>query len=103
MSCGFGGLAEYAVTPKNFLVYKPANVSFENAVAFPMAALSVLQALCEKGNIKAGQEVLIIGTGEGVGTFDVQLAKYFWAAATAVCIAGNMPLSKSLGADKAID
>jgi NADPH:quinone reductase-like Zn-dependent oxidoreductase len=74
---GFGGFAEYAVAPEKLLVHKPGRISFEDAAALPMAAVTALQALRDKGNIQEGHKVLIIGSGGGVGTFTVQLAKYF--------------------------
>jgi len=89
---GFGGFAEYALAPERLLVHKPANISFENAAALPIAALTALQSLRDKGNIQKGYKVLIIGSGGGVGTFAVQLAKYFDATVT-----------KNLGADYVID
>jgi 2-desacetyl-2-hydroxyethyl bacteriochlorophyllide A dehydrogenase len=100
---GFGGLAEYAVAPERLLALKPAKLSFDEAAALPMAALTALQALRDKGGIQKGQKVLIIGSGGGVGTFAVQLAKYFGAIVTAVCGTNNAALTKSLGADYVID
>jgi NADPH:quinone reductase-like Zn-dependent oxidoreductase len=100
---GFGGLAEYAVAPEKFLVHKPAKISFEDAAALPIAALTALQALRDKGNIQKGRKVLIIGSGGGVGTFAVQLAKYFDATVTAVCSTKNLEQTKNLGADYVID
>jgi NADPH:quinone reductase-like Zn-dependent oxidoreductase len=100
---GFGGFAEYAVATEKFLVHKPANVSFEDAAALPISAVTALQALRDKGNIKQGDKVLIIGSGGGVGTFAIQLAKYFEATVTAVCSTKNVEQSKNLGADYVID
>jgi 2-desacetyl-2-hydroxyethyl bacteriochlorophyllide A dehydrogenase len=101
--CGFGGFAEYVVAPESALALKPARVSFEDAAALPMAAVTALQALRDQGNIQPGQRVLICGAGGGVGTFAVQLAKYFGTEVTAVCSANNAELACSLGADYVID
>jgi NADPH:quinone reductase-like Zn-dependent oxidoreductase len=100
---GFGGFAEYAVAPEKLLVHKPVNVSFEDAAALPMAALTALQAWRDKGKIQAGSHVLIIGSGGGVGTFAVQLAKYFSARVTAVCSTNSVEQTKNLGANDVID
>jgi len=102
-SYGFGGFAEYTVAPEKALILKPAKISFEEAAALPMAAMTALQALRDKGNIQPGHRVLIAGSGGGVGTFAVQLAKYFGAEVTAVCGTGNVDQSRSLGADRVID
>jgi NADPH:quinone reductase-like Zn-dependent oxidoreductase len=102
-SFGFGGLAEYAVAPEKVLINKPAKISFEEAAALPMASLTALQALRDKGNIQKGHKVLVVGSGGGVGTFTVQLAKYFGAEVTAVCSTKNVGQSVSLGADNVID
>lgn len=100
---GFGGFAEYAVAPERLLVHKPAKMSFEDAAALPIAAMTALQALRNKGKIQKGYKVLIIGSGGGVGTFAVQLAKYFEATVTAVCSTKNVEQTKNLGADYVID
>ncbi len=100
---GSGGFAEYAVAPEKLLVHKPHAISFEDAAGLPMAAMTALQALRDKGNIQAGAHVLIIGSGGGVGTFAVQLAKYFSARVTAVCSTSNMEQAKDLGANDVID
>jgi NADPH:quinone reductase-like Zn-dependent oxidoreductase len=102
-SFGFGGFAEYAVAPEKALVSKPAKISFEDAACLPMAALTALQALRNNGNIKTGMKVLIVGSSGGVGTFAVQLAKYFGTEVTAVCSTKNVEQSRSLGADYVID
>jgi 2-desacetyl-2-hydroxyethyl bacteriochlorophyllide A dehydrogenase len=101
--CGFGGLAEYVAVPEKVLALKPASVPFEVAAAIPMAAVTALQALRDIGHIQAGQTVLICGAGGGVGTYAVQLAKYFGAQVTAVCSPNNVELARSLGADQVID
>ena len=102
-SFGFGGFAEYVTTPEKALIIKPAKISFEEAATLPMAALTALQALRDKGNIQKGQKVLIIGSSGGVGTFAIQLAKYFDAEVTGVCSSKNVNQTSSLGADYVID
>jgi NADPH:quinone reductase-like Zn-dependent oxidoreductase len=101
--CGFGGFAEYAIAPEKALIPKPAKILFEEAAAIPMAALTALQALRNKGNIQKGQKVLIVSSSGGVGTFAVQLAKYFGAEVTAVCSSNNVEQTSSLSADYIID
>ena len=101
--CGFGGFAEYAVAPEKALIPKPEMILFEAAAALPMAGITALQALRDKGNIQKGQKVLIVGSGGGVGTFAVQLAKYFGAVVTAVCSTKNVEQTDSLGANYIID
>lgn len=100
---GFGGFAEYAAAPEHFLARKPASVSYQQAAALPMAAVTALQGLRDKGELQPGQNVLIYGAGGGVGTFAVQLAKYLGARVTAVCGANNVELVRSLGADRGVD
>lgn len=100
---GFGGFAAFAVSPEKFLVPKPAGLSFEEAAAMPMASVTALQALRNKGNIQKGQEVLILGSSGGVGTFAVQLARHFGAVVTAVCSTRNVEQTASLGAEHVID
>ena len=100
---GLGGFAEYAAAPESTLVHIPAGVSFEQAAALPVASITALQALRDRGGIKRGKKVLINGAGGGVGTFAVQLAKYFGANVTAVCSSANAALVRSLGADHVID
>ena len=102
-SYGFGGFAEYTVAPEKALVLKPAKLSFEDTAALPLAALTALQALRNKGKIRKGQKVLIAGSGGGVGTYAVQLAKYYGAEVTAVCSTKNVKQTISLGADYVID
>jgi NADPH:quinone reductase-like Zn-dependent oxidoreductase len=98
-----GGFAEYACAPENRLALKPANLSFEEAAAIPMAALTALQGLRDEGQIRPGQKVLINGASGGVGTFAVQIAKWFGAEVTAVCSPGNLDQARSIGADHVID
>jgi NADPH:quinone reductase-like Zn-dependent oxidoreductase len=100
---GWGGFAEYVSAPENGLVLKPANISFEQAAAVPMAAVTALQGIRNIGKIKAGQNVLINGASGGVGTFAVQIAKAFGANVTAVCSPRNLDMARSLGADQVID
>lgn len=101
--CGWGGFAEYVTVPENILAPKPANLSFVEAAAMPMAAVTALQGLRDQGQIQAGQKVLINGASGGVGTFAVQIAKAFGAKVTAVCSTGKMEQARSLGADHVID
>jgi NADPH:quinone reductase-like Zn-dependent oxidoreductase len=100
---GRGGFAEYACTPDSRLALKPANLSFEEAAAVPMAALTALQGLRDEGQIHPGQKVLIYGASGGVGTFAVQIAKTFGAEVTAVCSPRNLDQARFIGADHIID
>jgi NADPH:quinone reductase-like Zn-dependent oxidoreductase len=100
---GGGGLAEYACTLEDKVALKPANSSFEDAAAVPVAALTALQGLRDKGRIRAGQKVLVEGASGGVGTFAVQIAKSFGAEVTAVCSTRNVETARSIGADHVID
>jgi NADPH:quinone reductase-like Zn-dependent oxidoreductase len=101
----YGGrtFAEYACAVETELALKPANMSFEQAAAVPVAALTALQGLREDGQLKAGQKVLIQGASGGVGTFAVQIAKALGAEVTAVCSSRNLEMVRSLGADAVID
>jgi NADPH:quinone reductase-like Zn-dependent oxidoreductase len=101
--CGWGGFAEYVSVPENALVLKPANLTFEQAAAVPMAAVTALQGLRDKGKIQAGQKVLINGASGGVGTFAVQIAKSFGTEVTAVCSTRNLDIVRSIGADHVVD
>ena len=101
--CGFGAFAEYVCASEDALALKPANVTFEEAAAVPLAAVTALQGLRAKGQIKPGQKVLIYGAGGGVGTFAVQIAKSFGAEVTAVCSTRNVDMVRSIGADHVID
>lgn len=100
---GFGGFAEYVTAPEKALIIKPGEISFEEGACIPIAALTALQALRDKGSIQQGQKALIVGSAGGVGTFAVQLAKYFGAEVTGVCSHGNVEQTRSLGADHVID
>jgi NADPH:quinone reductase-like Zn-dependent oxidoreductase len=101
--CGCGAFAEYVCAREDALVSKPAGVTFEEAAALPMAAVTALKGLRDKGQIKPGQRVLINGASGGVGTFAVQIAKSFGAEVTAVCSTGKSDLARSIGADRVID
>jgi NADPH:quinone reductase-like Zn-dependent oxidoreductase len=100
----FGAFGEYVtVREDRALVIKPPGVTFEQAAALPVAAITALQGLRDKGKLQAGQKVLINGASGGVGTFAVQLAKTMGAEVTGVCSGRNTELVKSLGADHVID
>src|SRR6184192_3324934 len=99
-----GAFAEYVSLPsKKAVVLKPANVTFEQAAAVPVAAVTALQALRDHGRLRQGQRVLINGASGGVGTFAVQIAKAFGAHVTAVCSPRNVETARALGADTVID
>jgi NADPH:quinone reductase-like Zn-dependent oxidoreductase len=107
-SCGAGGLAaggfaEYVCARETVLALKPTGASFEEAAALPMAAVTALQGLRDKGQIKPGQRVLINGASGGVGTFAVQIAKSFGFEVTGVCSKNNLDMVHSIGADHVID
>ena len=97
------GFAEYACALEEKLVPKPATLSFEDAAAVPIAAITALQGLRDKGRIRPGQKVLIEGASGGVGTFAIQIAKAFGAEVTAVCSARNVDTARRIGADHVID
>ena len=100
---GFGAFAEYATAPENRLAHKPAGLTFEEAAAVPVAAVTALQALRDHGQIAPGKKVLINGASGGVGTYAVQIAKALGAEVTGVCSTGKMEMVRSLGADHVID
>jgi NADPH:quinone reductase-like Zn-dependent oxidoreductase len=97
-----GGFAEYVCAREDALVLKPANVTFEEAAAVTVAAITALQGL-RKGHVQSGQKVLINGASGGVGTFAVEIAKSFGAEVTAVCSTGKLDMVRSIGADHVID
>ena len=99
-----GAFAEYlTVGEDGALAMKPANVSFEQAASAPIAAITALQALRDKGQLKPGQKALINGASGGVGTFAVQIAKSFGAEVTGVCSTRNVEMVRSIGADHVVD
>jgi NADPH:quinone reductase-like Zn-dependent oxidoreductase len=98
-----GSFAEYAAARADRLVHKPGNLTFEQAAAVPISGYAALQAVRDHGNVEAGQRVLIIGAGGGVGTFAVQIATARGAEVTGVCSTGKVELVRSIGADHVID
>jgi NADPH:quinone reductase-like Zn-dependent oxidoreductase len=98
-----GAFAEYVCAVEGDLAPKPANVSFEDAASVPVAAITALQGLRDKGRIRQGQKVLVDGASGGVGTFAVQIAKSFSAEVTAVCSTSKIDTAWSAGADYVID
>jgi len=98
-----GSFAEYASVPENTLALKPTKSSFEEAAAIPVAAITALQGLRDKGQIQSRQKVLVNGASGGVGTFAVQIAKSFGTEVTGVCSTRNLDLVRSIGADHVID
>lgn len=102
-ACRTGGFAEYIAVPEKYLARKPANLSFAEAAAFPLAGGTALQGVRDKGRVQAGQHVMITGASGGVGAFAVQIAHAFGANVTAVCSTSKMAMVRQLGADAVID
>ncbi|HET9522431.1 MAG TPA: NAD(P)-dependent alcohol dehydrogenase, partial [Candidatus Limnocylindrales bacterium] len=100
---GEGSYAEYASVPEGNLAPKPANLTFAEAAAVPMAAMVALQAVRDHGQVQPGQKVLINGASGGIGTFAVQIAKALGAEVTGVCSTRNVEMVRSIGADHVID
>ena len=100
---GLGGFAEYACFREDKLALKPTEITFEQAAAVPVAGVTALQALRDKGGLQAGHHVLINGASGGVGTFAVQIAKAMGATVTGVCSEKNVEMVESIGADHVID
>ena len=98
-----GALGEYVCASENRLVLKPKDLTFEQAAAIPIAGVTALQGLRDRGKLQPGQRVLINGASGGVGTFAVQIAKAFGAHVTGVCSTRNLDMVRSLGADQVID
>jgi NADPH:quinone reductase-like Zn-dependent oxidoreductase len=101
--CGFGGFAEYVAAPESAFINKPKEISFEHAAAMPLAATTALQALRKNGQVKKGCQVLILGSSGGVGSYALQLARYYGATVTGVCSSKNEEQTRLLGADYVID
>jgi NADPH:quinone reductase-like Zn-dependent oxidoreductase len=102
-TCRTGSFAEYAVARQDRLAAKPAALTFEQAAALPVSAVTALQAVRDQAKVQAGQRVMITGAGGGVGTFAVQLAKASGASVTGVCGPAKADLVRSIGADSVID
>ncbi len=98
-----GALAEYLSVPERIVLSMPANLTFQQAAAVPVAALTALQGLRDKGRLQAGQSVLVNGASGGVGTFAIPIAKHLGAEVTGVCSGRNVELVRSLGADFVVD
>jgi NADPH:quinone reductase-like Zn-dependent oxidoreductase len=103
MGTAKGSFAELAVGANDTLVAKPARIGFEEAAAVPVSGATALQAVRDRGNVEAGQTVLVIGAAGGVGSFAVQIAKAFGAQVTGVCSTSKLDLVRSIGADDIID
>ena len=103
LGVGKGAFAEYASASEVRVIAKPEGLTFEQAAAVPIAGLTALQGLRDKGRLQAGRKVLINGASGGIGTFAVQIAKSFGAHVTGVCSTKNVELVRSLGADRVID
>jgi NADPH:quinone reductase-like Zn-dependent oxidoreductase len=102
-SIGSGGFAEYVSARERYFALKPANISFEAAASAPVVGFTALQGLRDTGRIRAGQKVLINGAAGGIGTFAVQIAKYYGTEVTGVCSTRNLDMVCSIGADHVID
>ncbi|MEK6481771.1 NAD(P)-dependent alcohol dehydrogenase [Catalinimonas sp. 4WD22] len=100
---GFGGFAEYVTTDEKRLAKKTSNLTYEETAALPIASITALQGLRDKGKIKAGQEVLINGASGGVGSYAIQIAKAYGAQVTAVCSTTKVENALNQGADHVID
>ena len=100
---GDGSFAQYARARANKLAPKPVNLSFEQAAAVPISALTALQAVRDHGRVHAGERVLVVGASGGVGTFAVQIAKAFGAEVTGVCSTNKVEMVRSIGADHVVD
>jgi NADPH:quinone reductase-like Zn-dependent oxidoreductase len=98
-----GAFAEYVVVPEDRVAAKPANLSYEQAAAIPLAAITALTGLRDVAKLQPGQQILINGASGGVGTFAVQIAKALGAGVTGVCSTRNVDLIRSIGADDVID
>ena len=98
-----GGYAEYVAVPESIVALKPSNISFEQAASVPLAGVTALQGLRDHAQLTAGQKILINGASGGVGTFAVQLAKYYGAEVTATCSTSKVEMVRSIGADHVID
>ncbi|MFN8050520.1 MAG: NAD(P)-dependent alcohol dehydrogenase [Acidimicrobiales bacterium] len=100
---GIGSFAEYAVASASKIAPKPANLTFEQAAATPITALTALQSLRDRGEVRSGQHVLVIGASGGVGSFAAQIAKAFGAEVTGVCSTAKVEMVRALGVDHVID
>jgi NADPH:quinone reductase-like Zn-dependent oxidoreductase len=100
---GRGSFAEYVSAPERLLALKPTNLSFEQAATVPLAGVTALQGLRDAGGIRTGQKVMIVGASGGVGTFAIQLAKWYGAEVTGVCSTSNLDLVRTIGADHVVD